>query len=496
MAPMQALENSRLFYFGQMEELYWTHMGIEMDLSRIAKDPFPFWQAVQQWKAISLSEVLSRSLAEAADSTEIQEPISMEHFGSETRESISHLLSKASSTEVVKEDDIYTMAEIAEKYLAQDGSIIFVDWVRYHDTLFLTAFNGTSTALIKRVVELDYSKIEQWVKDNLGVEDLSQGRVVRKRLMRTSKLTELRPIIEGLESFIESNDLVVLCPAAILHALPLHAIPFGPEGKPLIISNPVVYSASNALLWRCVSKAHQMAFQDTNGFRAAAFTRLGPHDPREEMRMKQTAQAAMKYFEKSTLAYGRMLTRERFIEEARGVNLLHYNGHAYLEASERKNRALVLEPTVSNNGLLSVMDVFELQLKVALVVLLACASGEEDIAPNDDPLGMISAFIYAGAASVIATLWPTQTSDARAFAERFYAYAFGQRQGSSVYLAKALQKTVQDLWEERDEDEPYHWAQFELCKLRFRDSLMALIVSVTDGAWFCKLPASQPVLRD
>jgi hypothetical protein len=149
------------------------------------------------------------------------------------------------------------------------------------------------------------------------VEDLSQGQIVRKRLMRTSKLTELRPIIEKLEGFIEPNDLVVLCPAAILHALPLHAIPFGTEGKPLIISNPVVYSASNALLWRCVSKAHQMAFHDTNDFRAATFTGLGPHDPREEMRMKKAAQAVMKYFEKSTLTYGRLLTREGLMEEAR-----------------------------------------------------------------------------------------------------------------------------------------------------------------------------------
>jgi hypothetical protein len=39
-------------------------------------------------------------------------------------------------------------------------------------------------------------------------------------------------------------------------------------------------------------------------------------------------------------------------------------------------------------------------------------------------------------------------------------------------LVKALQRTVQDPWEETDEHEPYHWAQLELRKfvlLKFFD---------------------------
>jgi CHAT domain-containing protein len=111
------------------------------------------------------------------------------------------------------------------------------------------------------------------------------------------------------------------------------------------------------------------------------------------------------------------------------------------------------------------MDIFDLQLDSAVVVLLACASGEDDIAPNDDPFGLLSAFLYAGASSVIATRWPTQTSDASDFAKSFYAKVFSSRKDGLVNLAIAVQAAVLSLWEDWDEDDPYHWAQFQLCEL-------------------------------
>src|SRR5213079_408679 len=62
MPPMQALENNRLFYFGDMEELYWNNMGLEMDKSILTRTSYPMWLAIQKWKAISLFDIISQSL--------------------------------------------------------------------------------------------------------------------------------------------------------------------------------------------------------------------------------------------------------------------------------------------------------------------------------------------------------------------------------------------------------------------------------------------------
>ncbi|KAH0563153.1 hypothetical protein GP486_002275 [Trichoglossum hirsutum] len=454
MPPMQALENNRLFYFGDMEELYWNNMGLEMDKSRMTRDP---------WKATSLVDIISQSLEQTVQPGGLISSADKRTDAEQKTQHLAQLVEDATATHTFNEDSIWSMAETAEQHLGAGESIIFIDWVRYYDTLFILAFNGTSGALRKDVIEYDYHKLQEWVTQNLGVSSLQEGRTTRKRLMKSSKLNELRPILEPLSGFVKENDMLVLCPSGILHAIPLQAIPFGPKGKPLIASNPVVFCASLSLLENCISK---VSSSDTSRpFTAAAFTRLGPEDPIEEERMRAAAEKAMKYIgDEICVTSGREVTRQAFLQRSMDVNLLHYHGHAYLEASERKDRALVLEPVSSDDGLFTVMDIFELQLDSAVVVLLACASGEEDIAPNDDPLGLLSALMYAGASSAIATLWPTQTSDARDFCERVYKHAFEGMESGSKFLAKSVQKTVVEMWEEWDGDEPYHWAQFQLRK--------------------------------
>jgi CHAT domain-containing protein len=253
-----------------------------------------------------------------------------------------------------------------------------------------------------------------------------------------------------------------------LHAVPLHAIPF--PDKPLIFSNPVVFCPSLSLLQTCIINAQNA--KTLSNISAAAFTRFGPDDPEEESRMAATARDGLSNeLLKLSLVSGKEVTRDAFMSRSRGVRLLHYHGHAYLDATQRRDRALQLEPrpatatSPSDSGLLSVLDIFDLHLDSAVVLLLACASGEDDVSPNDDPLGLLSAFLYAGASSVIATRWPTQTSDARAFAKRFYAEAFGNRkEDMTVNLAVAFQAAVLSMWKDWDEDEPYHWAQFQLCE--------------------------------
>jgi CHAT domain-containing protein len=460
---MQALENNRLFYFGDMEELYWNNMGLEMEKSTFTRSPYTMWLAVQKWKAISLVDIISQSLGQTVRPQDLTSSADEGLDVQPKTQRLAQLMKDATVTPTFNKDSVRSMAENAEQHLGDGESIIFVDWCRYYDTLFILAFNGVSGALRKGIIEYDYSKIQEWVAQNLGVSSVQEGRTSRKRLMKSSKLNELKPILEPLNGFVRENDTLVFCPSGILHAVPLQAIPFGPKGRPLIASNPVVFCASLSLLESCISRASSS--NTKKPFTAAAFTRLGPEDPIEEERMRETAEKAMNYMGDGTcLTSGREVTRQMFLQRSKAVNLLHYHGHAYLEASDRKDRALVLEPVPPDDGLFSVMDLFELQLDSAVVMLLACASGEEDVAPNDDPLGLLSAFMYAGASSVIATLWPTQTSDARDFCERVYKNAFGGSGSGSGILAKAVQKAVVEMWEEWDEDEPYHWAQFQLRK--------------------------------
>ncbi|KAF3903464.1 hypothetical protein ABW20_dc0105574 [Dactylellina cionopaga] len=444
--PMQALENGRLLYFGDMEEL-------------------SLLVAIQKWKAASLQDIISQRLEPAVRAPDL---VALEEI-EPRRSTIPAALSPGDELPIFEEESIWTMAELAEAHIGEGQSVIFVDWTRCYDALCIIAYNGTEGWIKNAPVELEYHKIEEWVQSELGVSSLHQGRTDRKRLQKYTRLGQLTPILTELEGFIKPKDLLVLCPTGILHAVPLQAIPFGPKKKPLIMSNPVVFCQSFSLLQTCVNNVENSSV--LGRIPAAGFTRLGSDDVQEELRMYETARDGLADESlQACVLSEKEVTRGAFISQARGVRLLHYHGHAYLEADHRRDRALQLEPQPStmelplDDGFLSVMDIFDLRLNSAVVVLMACASGEDDIAPNDDPLGLLSAFLYAGASSVISTRWPTQTSDAREFTKRFYNHAFRSRKNGIVNLAAAVQASIIELYELWDEDYPYHWAQFQLRK--------------------------------
>jgi len=465
-------------------------MGLEMDLSRVLRDPTCVWSAIQQWKAVCLVDSISKSLIgskslqrpadevapsavamgiSSTDST-VPDRSTVSYPQAEQlspQENIANALSELDRTEGATVDDIWYLAEVAEQHLSDGQSIIFVDWARYYNTFFITLFNGTDGRLRKRVIDIDYSFVESWVTENLGLFEHEDGRKTRRRLMSIASLSKLWLLIADVISFSKEGDLLILCPSGIQHSVPLHAIPIEPNGPPLITRNPIVYCASIATMAKCVKKLQER--KRDGPFRAAGFARFGIEDLVEEARMEAAVREGMNHFAMSRVVSGRKLTRNTFSDCTHNIDLLHYHGHASLEISHII-RGLVFEPDPESNdsGHFSVMDIFKLNLSACIVVLLACASGEEDVAPNDDPLGLLSAFLFSGASTVIATMWPTQTADARMFTERFYRIAFsngvdgsnGIRRSSVLYLAHVFQQAVIELIDEFDGDEPYHWAQF------------------------------------
>ena len=126
---------------------------------------------------------------------------------------------------------------------------------------------------------------------------------------------------------------------------------------------------------------------------------------------------------------------------------------------------------------------------------MACASSAQAITTGDEPLGLVTALLCAGAASVLGTMWPVESSTARAFARNFIEnwrtahFSRGedavddndgldnvQGEGENgtetsnqaggakqwLNLALAVRETVLDLREGVRTKEPYHWAGFVL----------------------------------
>jgi CHAT domain-containing protein len=121
-----------------------------------------------------------------------------------------------------------------------------------------------------------------------------------------------------------------------------------------------------------------------------------------------------------------------------------------------------LAPQGADDGRLEVHEVFGLDLHARLVVLSACqtalASGTQaDVPPGDDWLGLVEAFHFAGASTVLATLWPVEDRATADLMTLFYA-ALNAGRSEAEALAEAQRATLR----KKTTAHPFYWAGFTL----------------------------------
>jgi tetratricopeptide (TPR) repeat protein len=112
------------------------------------------------------------------------------------------------------------------------------------------------------------------------------------------------------------------------------------------------------------------------------------------------------------------------------------------------------------DGPLTATDVFNLELNASLVTLSACQSGASAVGGGDELVGFSRAFLYAGAASLLMSLWRVEDQATAHLMDRFYQGLLdGQRKPA------ALRQAQMSLLSGEEGDyyrHPYFWAPFFL----------------------------------
>jgi CHAT domain-containing protein len=104
---------------------------------------------------------------------------------------------------------------------------------------------------------------------------------------------------------------------------------------------------------------------------------------------------------------------------------------------------------------LNLYDLYQLKLDAELVTLSGCATGMNVVTPGDELLGLIRGLLYAGAHSLLLTLWDVHDQSTADFMAIFY-----RRFRDGADKAAALRDAMIELRERYPH--PYHWAPFTL----------------------------------
>ena len=107
----------------------------------------------------------------------------------------------------------------------------------------------------------------------------------------------------------------------------------------------------------------------------------------------------------------REASEERAKAVGKNARIVHFATHGYVDNRSPFDSGLVLSIPEElaegrDNGLLQVWEIFEsVRLDADLVVLSACETGIGEIRGGEGIIGLTRAFQYAGARSVLASLW-------------------------------------------------------------------------------------------
>jgi CHAT domain-containing protein len=317
-----------------------------------------------------------------------------------------------------------------------DGGVC-VDWAFAGTELLLLARRPGSPARMVRI-EVDAERLRGFVERELAPE------TYRATLHDMPEiLHEMDFLVAPLAELTEPGERLILSPTGKLHALPLHALHV--NGEPLLVRNPVVYTPSLAILRQC------MARRGASAGRARTAAVFG--DPGlDRARAGELAREAGRMLH-TTPVMGGEVTRAAF-RAALECDVVHFQGHAVHDPADALASHLVLA-----DGKLTARDIFGLRrLRAELVALGACESAASVVATGDEPLGLIPALLYAGAGSVVATLWKVNATSAALVMRHFYEAL----EGGAVDRAEALRQAMLAVRATPEMETPYHWAPFVL----------------------------------
>jgi CHAT domain-containing protein len=102
-------------------------------------------------------------------------------------------------------------------------------------------------------------------------------------------------------------------------------------------------------------------------------------------------------------------------------------------------------------------DLFQRDMRYELVVLSACETGRNKLAPGDELIGLGRGFLYAGAGALVSSLWQIEGQCTSALMQAFYENLL-EKQSKAEALAAAQRQILQ----ESSLSHPIFWAAFQL----------------------------------
>jgi tetratricopeptide (TPR) repeat protein len=243
----------------------------------------------------------------------------------------------------------------------------------------------------------------------------------------------IAPIREQLKA-----EHLIIVPHAFLHYLPFHALC---DGRRYLIDDfSISYAPSSSIFAVCQEKQH------ANPGGALV---LGIPDTRAPY-IAEEARFVASALDSARLFVGDEATEEQLRKFGPVSRFIHIATHGYFRQDNPMFSSIRL-----GNSLLSLFDLYQLRFEAELVTLSGCGTGMNVVIGGDELIGLVRGLLYAGAQTLMVSLWEVHDQSTAEFMRDFYS-----QYRNSANKANALRNAVIKLKEKHRH--PYYWAAFAL----------------------------------
>jgi len=222
--------------------------------------------------------------------------------------------------------------------------------------------------------------------------------------------------------------------------LPFHALRM--DNRYLIETHAISYAPSATVLKYCWGKSTRFSSQHPYSGKSLL---VGVPDERIS-HVTTEIQSLSKIFKDADVLLGDQATFERVSQAASTCDVFHLAAHGLF-----RPEAPLLSCIHLADQWLAVQDIYNLDLNATLVTLSACETGLGHDTGGDDLVGLVRGFLYAGAASLIVSLWTVGDESMTHLMENFYSrWLAGMSKVEALRQAQIAMLT--------EYEHPYYWS--------------------------------------
>ncbi len=314
----------------------------------------------------------------------------------------------------------------------------YIEFYGYGDKWynFLISQQGIKAFRLNSEIVKDVSFFRVLIEEG----DVEKLKVVANRLYKE--------LIEPLDLYLTNKNLTII-PHGLLHYLPFNALYDG--NKYMVDKFDMRILPSASVLQYIINNK-----TDSEQLLALGNPDLGYAElslPFAEVEVNEISNI----IKDSDIFVKERATETKVKNSAGKYNMLHFASHGTFNSAIPLDSALLLAKDEQNDGVLTVRELYDMQLNVDLVTLSACETALGHIGNGDDVIGFTRGFLFAGASSIVSSLWQVDDEATYQLMIRFYKNLTTMNKREALAEAQRQLKATYP--------NPYYWSAFQLSGL-------------------------------